>query len=105
MSKRPPVIDWSTDFDHLDPCWTENPYPIWDEFGRNARLHIPTVSWALILLLATRTCARSPMTPSTSPRAGPSSRDAPTVDTGTADYFRSARALAGQKSTTPRFHA
>jgi cytochrome P450 len=31
MSKRPPVIDWSTDFDHLDPRWTENPYPIWDE--------------------------------------------------------------------------
>ena len=31
MSQRPPVIDWSTDFDHLDPCWTENPYPIWDE--------------------------------------------------------------------------
>ena len=31
MSKRPSVIDWSTDFDHLDPRWTENPYPIWDE--------------------------------------------------------------------------
>jgi cytochrome P450 len=31
MSKRPPVIDWSTDFDHLDLRWTENPYPIWDE--------------------------------------------------------------------------
>ena len=23
--------DWSTDFDHLDPRWVENPYPIWDE--------------------------------------------------------------------------
>ena len=31
MSRRLPVIDWSTDFDHLDPRWTENPYPIWDE--------------------------------------------------------------------------
>jgi cytochrome P450 len=31
MSKRPPVTDWSTDFDHLDPRWTENPYPIWDD--------------------------------------------------------------------------
>jgi cytochrome P450 len=31
MSRRPPVIDWSADFDHLDPRWTENPYPIWDE--------------------------------------------------------------------------
>jgi len=31
MSKRPPVTDWSTDFDHLDPRWVENPFPIWDE--------------------------------------------------------------------------
>jgi cytochrome P450 len=31
MSERPPVTDWSTDFDHLDPRWTENPYPIWDD--------------------------------------------------------------------------
>ena len=31
MSRRPPVIDWSADFDHLDPRWTEDPYPIWDE--------------------------------------------------------------------------
>jgi cytochrome P450 len=31
MSKRPPATDWSTDFDHLDPRWIENPYPIWDE--------------------------------------------------------------------------
>ena len=31
MSARPPVNDWATDFDHLDPRWIENPYPIWDE--------------------------------------------------------------------------
>src|SRR5262245_10119111 len=31
MSRRPPVTDWSTDFDHLDQRWIENPYPIWDE--------------------------------------------------------------------------
>ena len=31
MSTRPPVHDWATDFDHLDPRWVENPYPIWDE--------------------------------------------------------------------------
>lgn len=31
MSTRPPVNDWSTDFDHLDPRWIENPYPIWEE--------------------------------------------------------------------------
>jgi cytochrome P450 len=31
---RPPVRDWSSDFDHLDPRWIENPYPIWDELRR-----------------------------------------------------------------------
>jgi cytochrome P450 len=31
MSQRPPVADWITDFDHIDPRWTENPYPIWDD--------------------------------------------------------------------------
>ena len=30
MSKHPPVKDWATDFDHRDPAWVENPYPIWD---------------------------------------------------------------------------
>jgi cytochrome P450 len=24
-------MDWATDFDHLDPRWVEDPYPIWDE--------------------------------------------------------------------------
>ena len=31
MSSRPPVTDWATDFDHLDPRWIDDPYPIWDE--------------------------------------------------------------------------
>jgi cytochrome P450 len=30
MSTRPPVNDWATDFDHLDPRWIEDPYPIWE---------------------------------------------------------------------------
>ncbi|HEY5636540.1 MAG TPA: cytochrome P450 [Burkholderiales bacterium] len=30
MSAKPPVTDWTTDFDHTDPRWLENPYPIWD---------------------------------------------------------------------------
>lgn len=29
MSTRPPVHDWTTDFDHLDPAWVEDPFPIW----------------------------------------------------------------------------
>jgi cytochrome P450 len=28
---HPPVTDWVHDFDHTDPRWTENPFPIWDE--------------------------------------------------------------------------
>jgi hypothetical protein len=31
MNKNPPVVDWATDFDHRDPRWVEDPYPIWDE--------------------------------------------------------------------------
>jgi cytochrome P450 len=29
--KPAPVTDWFNDFDHTDPQWTENPFPIWDE--------------------------------------------------------------------------
>ena len=29
--QRPPVTDWRTDWDHLDPRWRDNPFPIWDE--------------------------------------------------------------------------
>ena len=28
---RPPVKDWTIDWDHLDPRWIEDPFPIWDE--------------------------------------------------------------------------
>jgi len=28
-SNRPPVRDWLEDFDHTDPNWTDDPYPIW----------------------------------------------------------------------------
>jgi cytochrome P450 len=31
MTHHPPVTDWVHDFDHTDPRWTENPFPIWDE--------------------------------------------------------------------------
>jgi cytochrome P450 len=29
--EHPLVTDWVSDFDHTDPRWTENPFPIWDE--------------------------------------------------------------------------
>jgi cytochrome P450 len=28
---RPAVSDWAEDFDHTDPEWVSDPYPIWDE--------------------------------------------------------------------------
>jgi cytochrome P450 len=31
MSTRPPVRDWATDFDHLDPRWIDDPFPIWEK--------------------------------------------------------------------------
>jgi cytochrome P450 len=30
-SRHPPVQDWTTDFDHTDPGWVGDPYPIWDD--------------------------------------------------------------------------
>src|SRR5215467_13321258 len=31
LPQHPPVHDWVNDFDHTDPRWTENPFPIWEE--------------------------------------------------------------------------
>jgi cytochrome P450 len=31
MTLHPPVTDWVHDFDHTDPRWTEDPFPIWDQ--------------------------------------------------------------------------
>jgi cytochrome P450 len=30
-SRHQAVQDWTTDFDHTDPTWVANPYPIWSE--------------------------------------------------------------------------
>jgi cytochrome P450 len=35
MTKHRPVTDWATDFDHTDPQWVADPYPIWDELRTN----------------------------------------------------------------------
>jgi cytochrome P450 len=35
MSERPPVKDWATDFDHLDPLWVNDPFPIWKELRKS----------------------------------------------------------------------
>jgi hypothetical protein len=30
-SRHPPVENWATDFDHTDPAWVADPYPIWED--------------------------------------------------------------------------
>jgi hypothetical protein len=29
--RQAPVSDWATDFDHTDPAWVNDPFPIWDD--------------------------------------------------------------------------
>lgn len=31
LPEHPPVLDWVNDFDHTDPRWTEDPFPIWEK--------------------------------------------------------------------------
>lgn len=51
MTLRPPVLDWATDWDHLDPLWLSDPYPIWSNLrqtcpvahtGRYRGVYFPT---------------------------------------------------------------
>jgi cytochrome P450 len=35
MNPRKPVTDWTTDWDHLDARWREDPYPIWAELRQS----------------------------------------------------------------------
>jgi cytochrome P450 len=34
MTRRRPVDDWATDFDHLDRRWVEDPFPIWADLRK-----------------------------------------------------------------------
>jgi cytochrome P450 len=31
VSDKPPVVDFATDWDHTDPEWVSDPYPIWED--------------------------------------------------------------------------
>ncbi|MET3841660.1 cytochrome P450 [Bradyrhizobium sp. OAE829] len=51
MPLRPPVTDWTSDWDHLDPSWLSDPYSIWRELreacpvahtGRYRGVYFPT---------------------------------------------------------------
>jgi cytochrome P450 len=48
--KTDPVLDWSTDFDVLDPMYIEDPFPIWDDLRNTcpiARTERRTGAWLL----------------------------------------------------------
>jgi cytochrome P450 len=56
MPEHPPVTDWVNDFDHTDPVWTENPFPIWEKLraaspvvhtGRFLGCYMPTTYQAV----------------------------------------------------------
>jgi cytochrome P450 len=34
-TNHPPVTDWARDFDHTDPGWVADPYPIWEDLRGN----------------------------------------------------------------------
>jgi cytochrome P450 len=31
VTDKPPVLDFATDWDHTDPAWVNDPYPIWED--------------------------------------------------------------------------
>ena len=35
MAEHPPVTDWDTDFDVLDPAYVTEPFGIWDQLRRD----------------------------------------------------------------------
>ena len=107
MPEHPPVTDWVNDFDHTDPRWTENPFPIWEELRaaspvvhteRFLGCYLPTTYEAVkrdrlrhrAFLLAPRHRARHP---------------ARADRQGAADHLRSAGAQAGQAVAAAAVHA
>ena len=70
MTNHPPVTDFATDFDHTDPQWVADPYPIWDELREKCpgRAH-RSLRRRVVAGHATTASPRSRTTPSTSRRA------------------------------------
>ena len=98
MSTRPPVKDWATDFDHIDPRWIENPFSIWDELRQRCPVaHSERFEGgAYFPSRYAGRARRSPTTPNTSPRGGWwCARKLQVLLPSAADYLRSARAPRG----------
>ena len=107
MSKHPPVEDWATDFDHRDPRWIEDPFPIWDELrGRCPVAHSDALRGRRLLRLALRGRARDRLRHGAfllAPRDR--ARDQGPAAARAADHLRSARAHAGAQAAAARVRA
>ena len=106
MSKRPPATDWATDFDHLDPRWSENPYPIWDELRQKCPIaHTERFMGAYFPSRYEDVRAIAYDTEHFSSRRPVVREIPPAADAGAADHLRSAGASAGQANSSARVHA
>ena len=95
MSAKPPVADWATDFDHTDPRWTNDPFPIWDDLRKRCPIAHTERFHDSTFRRASKTCARFPTTPSISRRgAWWCARCGSTRQSPARRSFRSARAPA-----------
>ena len=57
MRERPPVTDWASDFDPLDPAWINDPFPIWAALRKGCRSHHRPLH-GRVLSQPLRRCAR-----------------------------------------------
>ena len=105
MPEHPPVTDWVHDFDHTDPRWTEDPFPIWDELRsacpvvhteRFLGCYLPTTYEAVkeIAYDTEHFSSRRVIVRDVRPDI---------AATGAADHLRSARAQARQALLLPPF--
>ena len=107
MPEHPPVTDWVNDFDHTDPRWTENPFPIWDELRTECPVvhtkrflgcYLPTTYQAVkeIAYDTEHFSSRRVIVRDVRP---------PITRHGAADHVRSAGAQAGQAIAAAAVHA
>ena len=107
MPEHPPVTDWVNDFDHTDPTWTENPFPIWEKLRaaspvvhteRFLGCYMPTTYQAVKEIAYDTDHFSSRRVIVRDVRPG-------NHGAGAADHLRSARAQAGQAIAVAAVHA
>ena len=103
--QHPPVNDWVNDFDHIDPRWTDDPFPIWEEMRAaspdraHGALHrlLHATTYEAVRAIAYDTEHFSSRRIIVRDAAGPR--------TGAADHLRSARASPAAHGAAAAVHA